>query len=559
MTRSSSLRAAAAALASPLGASAHRLLFAAALVAGLVACGSSGSPASTPPPDTTPPDPTTPPDGTPPPRGSYGAPELLWKEGGCLSWGCQTGWYASPGVANLDGDGALEVVWGSYDVVALDAATGTLRWRSAGGSRVWASPALVDLDGDGRLEVAVGRGGALTVLSGSGAVRWSATPFGGSEVRTLAVGDLHGGGARSLVVGRASGGATRQLAAYGASGALLAGWPARRDGEAGYGWGMYNQNVALGDLDGDGRAEVVGPTDTHYITVLDGDGDQRPASAIYGAGKVWSQVGVHVDQAVDLRGYAECGQEHRPNFADSAPLVATLAPGTAPAVVVVGNVYDCSKDPYQSIYQMPFLLRGDRTRWAGGGFDWTTLPSPVAGAAPRAEDYQVIESALPNPVVADLDGDGVKEILHPSYDGRLHALWLDRSEHGGWPFTVGGAGAVRFASEPAVADLDGDGRAEVIFASWPDKASGRAGRLHVVDSQGRLVHAVELPASSPAGSWNGGLGAPALARLAPGGDLHVFLGTAHSGVVAYRLPGTAAARVLWSTGRGSLARSGEAP
>jgi tetratricopeptide (TPR) repeat protein len=33
--------------------------------------------------------------------------------------------------------------------------------------------------------------------------------------------------------------------------------------------------------------------------------------------KVWSQVGVHVDQVADLRGYANCGTEHRPNFANS--------------------------------------------------------------------------------------------------------------------------------------------------------------------------------------------------------------------------------------------------
>ena len=32
--------------------------------------------------------------------------------------------------------------------------------------------------------------------------------------------------------------------------------------------------------------------------------------------------------------------------------------------------------------------------------------------------------------------------------------------------------------------------------------------------------------------------------------------TAYSGVVAYDLPGTASARILWGTGRGSFARAG---
>jgi hypothetical protein len=359
------------------------------------------------------------------------------------------------------------------------------------------------------------------------------------------------------VVGRASGGDTRQLSAYSAAGALLPGWPARHDGDPGYGWGMYNQNVAVADLDGDGKPEVIGPTDTHYVTALDRAGGQLPVNAMFSAvGKVWSEVGIHVSQAVDLRGYANCGTEHRPNFADSAPVVADLLGDGEREIVVVGNVYNCGTDPYTSLYQMPFVLRVDRTRWSGGGFDWTDIPAPLAGSGPRSEDYDVIETAEPNPAVADLDGDGVKEILYPSYDGRLHALWLDKTEHGSWPFTVGPG--LAFASEPAVADLDGDGKAEVIFTSWPTKASHGNGKLHVLDNLGRQVYAVDLPPPL-SGGWNGGLGAPTLARIDASADLAVVVGTAASGLVAYRLPGTAGARILWGTGRGSLLRNGLAP
>jgi len=499
--------------------------------------------------------------GGPPVVAAYGKPVELWRNGGCTSW-CQTGWYASPAVLDLDGDGKVEVVWGSYDLVALDAATGALRWRAPSADRVWPSPAVADLDGDGALEIAVGRSGdQLTVYGADGAVRWTRSPFGSGEVRTLAVaGGMTDDGKLSVVVGRASGGETRQLSAYSAAGAVLPGWPARHDGDPGYGWGMYNQNVAVADVDGDGQPEVIGPTDTHYITALDRAGEQLPASALFGTAgarpKVWSEVGVHVAQAVDLRGYASCGTEHRPNFADSAPVVADLLGDGGRAIVVVGNVYNCGTDPYTSLYHMPFLLRADRTRWAGGGFDWTDLPAPRPGSAPRSEDYGVIESALPNPAVADLDGDGVKEILYPSYDGRLHALWLDKAEHGSWPFTVGPG--LAFASEPAVADLDGDGKAEVIFTSWPTKASHGTGKLFVLDHLGRQVYAVDLP-PPPAGGWNGGLGAPTLARIDADPDLAVVVGTASSGVVAYRIPASAGATILWGTGRGSYLRNGLAP
>jgi hypothetical protein len=38
--------------------------------------------------------------------------------------------------------------------------------------------------------------------------------------------------------------------------------------------------------------------------------------------------------------------------------------------------------------------------------------------------------------------------------------------------------------------------------------------------------------------------------------MEVVIGTAHSGVVAYDLPNTANARILWGTGRGSYKRTG---
>jgi hypothetical protein len=98
---------------------------------------------------------------------------------------------------------------------------------------------------------------------------------------------------------------------------------------------------------------------------------------------------------------------------------------------------------------MPFILNARPQPLAGrAASTGRRFPTTDGAGAPLSEDYNVIESAPPNPVIADLDGDGSAEILHASYDGRLHAWWLDKTEHGAWPFSVydAGEGFYRFAS-----------------------------------------------------------------------------------------------------------------
>ena len=122
--------------------------------------------------------------------------------------------------------------------------------------------------------------------------------------------------------------------------------------------------------------------------------------------------------------------------------------------------------------------------------------------------------------------------------------------------TSGGTDDFRFASEPVVVDLDNDGHAEVIFTSWPKKATGGVGQLHVLDYLGRELYRVDLPTPAIGAGWNGSLGAPTIANIDSDPDLELVMGTNASGVVAYKLPNTANARVLWGTGRGNYARTG---
>ncbi len=487
------------------------------------------------------------------------APIQKWAYGGCQPSYCQTGWYSSPAAVDIDGDGRREVISGSYDLVALDGVNGSLRWRAGSTNRIWPAIAAADLDGDGSLEIVVGRDGdEVTAYRLNGTVLWTRHPFGAGEVRSLALADLDRNGTAQVVVGRASGGSTQQVSVYQANGDVRAGWPARHSGEVGDGAGMFNENLAIADLDRDGTLEIYAPTDTHYITALNPNGSQRYVNTLYGVNTTWAEVGVHVDQLADLRGYANCGTEHRPNFANAAPAVADMDGDGSLELVVPGDVYNCAiGDPAGDLYYLPWIFNADRTRWANGLYNWTIIPSPMTGSGPLSQgNYSLIEDAVTNAVLADLDGDGKKEILYASYDGKLHALWLDKTEHYAWPFVVPGSG-ITFAAEPVVVDLDHDGHAEVIFASYPEKHDNLVGALYVLDYQGRQLHAVPLPA--PRGdNWNGAMAAPTLANLDGDPDLELVITTTSSGAVAYDLPGSAYAITQWPTGRGSLKRTGVA-
>jgi hypothetical protein len=495
-------------------------------------------------------------------------PTLKWQYGGCTSW-CQTGWYSSPAVADLDNNGSLEVIAGSYSLFILNGSNGTLKQSAiappASGARIWPDIVLADLENDGDLEIVAAYGaGYVRVFNHNGVLVWSRQPTPGNELRSLGVYDLdHDGDLEIMVASTVN---NNQWWVYEHNGDLRAGsWPQHSpDSDVnGYTAGAYNQNLAAADLTGDGLAEIIGPNDTHYIAAFHADGSQVRANAIYGrnpdsSNKYWSRVGVHVQHSVDLVGYANCGVQHRPNFAHSAPVINDLDNNGTLEIITVGNVYNCGTDPYTDLYEMPFIFNADRTRWSSGGYDWSAIPTPDQDAAPLSEDWEEIQNSHPNPVIADLDNDGNKEILYSSYDGRLHAYWLDKTEHGDFPYRVYSpqSGRITFSSEPAVADLDNDGQAEIIFTTWVENEVNGTGSLIMLNSRGQLLQSVSLPQALDSNSWNGGLAAPTLANIDGDADLEVIVNTAASGVVAYDLPGTANARVLWGTGRGNYWRSG---
>ena len=86
---------------------------------------------------------------------AVGNPVLKWKHGGCYSSWCETGWYSSPAVADLDGDGKMEVLGAAYSLFVLNGEDGSQKFSVTAGSggRVWPGVVVADIDRDGKPEI----------------------------------------------------------------------------------------------------------------------------------------------------------------------------------------------------------------------------------------------------------------------------------------------------------------------------------------------------------------------------------------------------------------------
>ena len=510
----------------------------------------------------------------------------------------ETSWFASPIVMDLDKDGKNELISAYYSLFVFDSQGTLLSSAKDGGGRVYAPHVVADLDGDGVMEIVAGndnevlayewKGGKLVMKAG-----WpvdTTTAGNAPEVRGLAAGDLNGDGKIEIVATTTQTASTEKGGAqvfvfsadgklYQPSGISYQAWPrynnkagagndADRNGEGHHGYGCYGLNVGIGNIDDDPELEILATYDNHHIQAFDHDGvaiDSAPwftnrQTQYAGKRLTWGQFIRWADPKVESDHYHDhTGEWPNPSWTEwlqwtaSPPNVVDLDQDGKNEVLGVPNVE--LHDPYVTqAYAITVLegSHGDGSRSAMRKAGWETLPR---GGAPIEVSGYYPPGGIPAAATVNLQGDAKPEVIVSLNDGNMYAFDAGGTQL--WKFNYLFGKKIMFASEPIIADLNQDGSPEVLFSTFGDPDTTDSGHLVILAQDGSLLHDVPLPNPGHNGNGNGAPAAPAVGDLDGDGVLEVFVQTFEHGMDVFKVPGSANNCLLWPSARGGPLRMGQ--
>jgi hypothetical protein len=510
----------------------------------------------------------------------------------------QTSWYASPLIADIDGNGSNEIIAAYYDIFVFDSEGSLLDRTTDQQGRVYAPHVVTDLDGDGIVEVVAGRahevfawewiGGELTIKSG-----WPAdTTTGGNppEVRGMAVADLDGDFDLEVVVtttqtvNTSSGGAqvfvfSSDGTTYQPTGGHIPAWPrynalsgtgndADRNGQGHSGFGCYGLNVGIGDIDDDLDLEILATYDNHHIQAFDHDGVAINSAPYYtnrtspwvGNRLTWGQFIRWADPDVERDHYnLHTGTWPNPSWTEwlqwtaSPPGIIDLDGDGKNEVVGIPNVE--LHIPYETQAYAVMVLEGaygDGTRSARRKSGWEVLPR---GDTPIDVDGWYPPSGVPAPTLVDISGDARPEIVVSLNDGHVYAY--DASGTRLWRTSYRHSKPIMFSSEVTVADLNRDGVPELLLATYGDPDVHDSGRLMILSASGVVLHDLLLPNPGHNGNGNGAPAAPTIGDIDGDGQLEVLVQTFDHGLDVFTIPGSGTNCLTWPTARGGPWRMGQ--
>ena len=379
----------------------------------------------------------------------------------------------------------------------------------------------VDLDGDGKAEVVAAFGNQVSVFKGDGTVfpGWPQSPQPNSNdlYPTLksvpVVGDIDGDGLKEVVATTTSG----TIVVWGSNGAVKPGWPRSITYTADWGVGTASLSLSLADVDRNGVLDIVA-TDSQQsgIHVFKGNGSYLPGWPV----TTWSGLkspATVADLNNDGKNEVVVGIEANPTRLVVLSSTGTVLPGWPQTLVNSSN-------DSPGVYPVVGDLDDDGDlEIAAIATDWDPTTSKIAiyhHTGQRMSVWSTNASWMGRLVLADVDGDGSLEVLASLVNGD-NAGGLFVWDHNGnvlpgWPQS--NSSYTPMFNAPIVADLDGDGRNEIITSRqdeyWSDELQQHFGYpVQAFHFDGTTVAQLARPAF---GAWSGpdGIGASGNAGVA---------------------------------------------